>query len=39
LLRDRQLGELAIFVCFDGSCQLPVNSIENALLKLNQLAP
>jgi hypothetical protein len=30
LLRDRQLGELAIFVCEDGSCQLPVNSIEKA---------
>ena len=30
LLRDRQLGELAIFVCIDGSCQLPVNSTEKA---------
>ncbi|MDA8772137.1 hypothetical protein N9M80_03580, partial [Flavobacteriales bacterium] len=30
LLRDRQLGELAIFVCEDGSCQLPVASVEKA---------
>jgi uncharacterized protein YyaL (SSP411 family) len=30
LTRDRQLGELAIFLCIDGSCQLPVNSIEKA---------
>jgi uncharacterized protein YyaL (SSP411 family) len=30
LLRDRQLGELSIFVCEDGSCQMPVNSIEKA---------
>ena len=30
LLRDRQLGELAIFVCEDGRCQLPVTSVEKA---------
>jgi uncharacterized protein YyaL (SSP411 family) len=30
LLRERQLGELSIFVCEDGRCQLPVNSIEKA---------
>ncbi len=30
LLRDRQLGELAIFVCSDGMCQLPVVSVEEA---------
>ena len=30
LLRDRQLGELAIFVCEDGRCQLPVASVEKA---------
>ena len=30
LLRERQLGELAIFVCEDGSCQLPVDSVEKA---------
>ena len=35
LLRDHQLGKLAIFVCEDGRCQLPVNSIEKVLLKLN----
>jgi hypothetical protein len=35
LLRDRQLGELSIFVCEDGRCHLPVNSIERVLLKLN----
>ena len=34
LLRDRQLGELAIFVCSDGRCQLPVNSVEEAALLL-----
>ncbi|MDA7743781.1 thioredoxin domain-containing protein [Flavobacteriales bacterium] len=28
LLRERQLGELAIFVCNDGRCQLPVASVE-----------
>ena len=39
LLRDRQLGELAILVCEDGSCQLPVNSIEKVILKLNWLVP
>jgi uncharacterized protein len=30
LLRDRKLGELAIFVCEDGRCQLPVGSITKA---------
>jgi uncharacterized protein YyaL (SSP411 family) len=30
LLRDRQLGELSIFVCEDGRCQLPVASVEKA---------
>ena len=30
LLRDRQLGELAIFVCSDGMCQLPVASVGEA---------
>lgn len=30
LLRNRQLGELAIFVCNDGMCQLPVSSVEIA---------
>jgi hypothetical protein len=30
LLRNRQLGELAIFVCNEGMCQLPVSSVEKA---------
>jgi uncharacterized protein YyaL (SSP411 family) len=34
LLRDRQLGELAIFVCSDGMCQLPVASVEKAAILL-----
>ena len=36
LLRDRQLGELAIFVCEDGRCQLPVASVEKAAEFLKQ---
>lgn len=38
LLRDRQLGELAIFVCEDGRCQLPVASVEKATGLLTKAA-
>jgi uncharacterized protein YyaL (SSP411 family) len=38
LLRDRQLGELAIFVCNDGRCQLPVASVEKAAGLLTKTA-
>ena len=38
LLRDRQLGELAIFVCEDGRCQLPVASVEKAAGLLTKAA-
>jgi hypothetical protein len=34
LLRDRQLGELSIFVCEDGRCQLQVASVEKAAVLL-----
>ena len=36
LLRERQLGELAIFVCEDGRCQLRVASVEKAAEPLKQ---
>ena len=36
LLRERQLGELAIFICEDGRCQLPVASVEKAAELLTQ---
>jgi len=31
LLQGRQLGELSIFVCEEGACQLPVNQVADAL--------
>ena len=38
LLSDRQLGKLAIFVCEDGRCQLPVASVEKAAGLLTKAA-
>jgi len=38
LLRDRQLGELAIFVCENERCQLPVASVEKAAGLLTKTA-
>ena len=31
LLQNRKLGELSIYVCEDGACQLPVTSAEEAI--------
>ena len=37
LLRGRQLGDLSIFVCEDGACQLPVASTEEVVDVLNSM--